>query len=542
MRFVLAMCGVAALSACPTPSMPDAMTGGGIGGGVGAGGGAGGGGGGVATGGGGGVAGGGGVSGGGQGGGDADAGIPTITIDQFCAAWPAASCAHLAACGRYSSATTPICLDSQRLDIENLCASARSGTMRFDGAAAVQCLAELAATPTACYLDFPACGSLRGPPFGEAGFVPVFAWRPNGCAAATCDGGFCDQDCTGPTCRPLRALGQSCNARGRPVSECDSTTGWCGFNDAGTQECLPVAGLGEDCSNTQCDSRLRCDFAATSPTCIAPLANGATCQRSEQCLDRTCRNGVCGAAPLGTVCTNGSDCGFWFDAPNVCRGLSLSSDGGLLDAGTCQPRPLLGQACDYAWTRSTDPCRMDRAEGCIDGVCRALTPFTQPAGTECPIRSYGRVEAPFYGFAICQRGLTCQPSTTAHAPKTGRCAPALTAGARCGDDFWCGAGLSCTGVSDGGRECTPISNFGEDCDDHPCERDAYCALQTDGGQQCVPYQLADAGCGSGERCAPNHVCNGANRCEAFFLASCVYDFECNGLACFNGQCTAMCIR
>jgi hypothetical protein len=389
-------------------------------------------------------------------------------------------------------------------------------------------------------VPFWSCGNLRTPPLGS--LRAVFNTRPNACGASTCDGGFCDQACTGPACQPFRAIGQPCGENAHPIAQCDRRISECGTLDAGPLECLPLARAGESCENVGCAAGTRCVFTPTV-RCVPTLDAGASCQPTDPCADGPCRtDGICGPKPIGASCASSIDCGD-FQSSNICLGLTLASDGGVLTPGQCQPRPRLGQACDYAWSVGTDPCDMSLGQGCIDGTCRQLTPFSQPAGTECPIRSYGRVEAPFYGFAICARGLACLPSTTAHAPKTGRCGPALQPGAPCRDVFMCAPGNECLVVSDGGRECVHVPALGEDCSQRGCRFDTFCKTEDDGGQRCAFRPDVDGGCATAP-CAPNLICNGASVCEPVDAAGtpCSYDFECNGLACSNGQCVAMCAR
>ncbi|MFO0593811.1 MAG: hypothetical protein U0228_00835 [Myxococcaceae bacterium] len=529
---------------CPTAANPDSGFGGGRGdGGFPGGGGGFPAGGGFPTGGFGGAGGsfGGGFATGGGGGGTVDSGAPAVDLATFCAIYPAASCAHLSACQRYE-ADSGACLADEQASLASLCASADAGSFAYDPVAAARCLAELN-LPLACYADFPSCGSLRT--FGAAvGPLPfVFTLRPNGCGSATCaPGTLCDSDCTNPQCQPRRTLGQTCR-NGRPSSFCDEATSYCGTDDAGIERCLALAGPGENCGPYGCAAGTVCHYDGTNTLCTPFLDAGAPCTSAPELCGpgRVCRsNGTCGAPTPGDPCTRPTQCGT-YPATLVCLGLTLSADGGLLDGGTCGPRPLLGDACDYAWGTPTDPCRADLGHGCIEGRCTLLTPFSLPAGTECPIRPYGRVELPWLGFASCQRGLTCLPSTTAHAPRTGRCSVPLDAGAPCRDPFWCANGLSCASVGDGGSECLAPPHAGERCQGL-CRRDAYCANDADGGTHCAPLGGPDAGCSAISDCLAPLNCDNGHCSTTLAAGPCQYDFQCSPGACQAGQCVAMCIR
>ena len=406
----------------------------------------------------------------------------------------------------------------------------------FNGVAARDCLDELSASPLSCYGAFSVCGTLVG--FGNQAFAPVFLTRSDLCRGVACDAGACDQSCTGPTCQPWRSPGQSCEEDVKPLARCNRATGFCGSRDGGATVCLPVLTAGEDCTTGTCGPSLHCDFL-NGTRCAADLADEAPCVYDPFCASGVCRgtDGKCGALDAGATCRNGSDCGR-FDSTQICVGLVVRADGGVTP-GACAPRPTLGQACDYGWARSTDSCRS--GHGCIDGTCRLLTPFSLALGSECPIRPFGRIELPFYGFASCERGLRCLPSTTAHAPRTGRCGPAITAGGACLDEFNCAAGLSCLNQPDGGVACGALPLRGEPCTTS-CRFDSVCVNQGDGGR-CGPPVPLDGGCAGFLTCEAGATCDGTT-CVATGApgATCAYDFECSSGACQARVCVAMCIR
>jgi hypothetical protein len=262
------------------------------------------------------------------------------------------------------------------------------------------------------------------------------------------------------------------------------------------------------------------------------------CQFGSQCADNICQsNGTCGGVDAGAACRSPADCGD-FQAPVICVGLTRFADGGLTP-GTCAPRPSRGQACSYAWANGIDPCHAELGEGCIEGTCRFLEPFSFPTGTECPIRAYGRVELPFFAFASCLPNLRCLPSTTANAPRTGRCADPLVDGAPCRDSFWCTPGSLCMRQVDGGDGCQRPPQLGGACLGNQCRGDAVCG---DGGI-CVRLGRAGESCNGFSGCEIGTQCDGLN-CVALpdVDAGCSYDFQCASGACQAGACLAMCIR
>jgi hypothetical protein len=70
--------------------------------------------------------------------------------------------------------------------------------------------------------------------------------------------------------------------------------------DAGAREgsCEPLPSAGEPCTSV-CARGSRCSGTADGAhTCIAPLANGAACETSSQCLSDYCASGSCAAPPV----------------------------------------------------------------------------------------------------------------------------------------------------------------------------------------------------------------------------------------------------
>lgn len=479
----------------------------------------------------------GGGAGGGTGGGGGGGG--SITLQDFCANYPAAACATQIACGRYSDAGLDVCL--ARESSAELCRRAAAGSVQFDGVVAARCLMELQSGPLRCASDFPPC-QLVG--FGQGSIrSEVFTERLNGCGTSTCGAGtICDRRCTGPQCQPLAAVGQSCDTSDGITRDCVREAA-CSTRDGGAYTCLALTPRGGDCSDWSCLPDDYCDTTGATPTCRAKLAREAPCSPGDACFDGVCRSdGRCGTLDAGARCEAASDCGGTYGSDLVCLGLQVSADGGTVDAGVCGPRPGAGQPCSRSWARVWDPCRMQAGEACLDGVCTYLAPFSRPLGAECPLRPWGYTAVPFYGFAVCERGLGCRPDPTAHPPQTGRCQPAQPEGGECRDEFECAGGLGCYQGEDGGTRCARLPGVGESCAFAACQSDLQCQALGDGGARCVALAPLAGGCAL-QSCVPNAQCVN-DVCEPLggTGASCDYGFQCQSGVCQFHQCVSQCMR
>lgn len=467
-----------------------------------------------------------------------DGGSP-VPFSDFCVQYPSRACALRFACGRLERPDAPECL----APLQKYCADVDAGRLVYDGVEARACLEELDALPHACLGDLTPCGNLVS--YGGSGLAggSVFAPPPGVCSSQNCLDAGCDLDCAGSTCRPLRQPGESCTRGGRPSLTCDPRIGWCGAVDGGATICHPAARAGESCERTPCAAGLYCDSSAVPRLCRVKLTREAPCTSGEQCEDGVCRNSDrrCGALDAGQPCRGSNECGF-SAGPSVCVGLSLFADGGVETAGTCGVRPTLGAPCAHSWTSGVDPCHEERGEGCLDGTCQRLLPFTRPVGSECPLRPWGFASADYLGFAVCQRGLVCLPDPTAHAPRTGRCAPPLGVGAPCRDELWCGEGLLCSRQSDGGSECQPARRRGQPCSySADCTRDSTCAPVADGGRECAAWLPVGAACSGTITCELSARCDRGS-CVPLGAtgAACESDAHCLAGACQDGRCVAVC--
>jgi hypothetical protein len=473
----------------------------------------------------------GGGSGAGTGGGGSagDAGLgPSLT--DFCNQYPAAICAVKVACGLYSDAGFDVCMNTEGHNIADWCGRADAGAVQYFPASAQQCLDETKLSPPSCLVGVFGCG------INEYIGASPFSADPNECGGATCaPNAFCNEDCNDPQCLTGRQIGQSCEEGTRPYSKCDTDAGYCLADDGGyggpTAVCRPFPGLGMPCPLGICGPGQQC----TGVACQALLPRDAPCTNSVFCFDEVCRpiDGRCGTLDAGAPCISGDDCSAYPDLSNLCVGLALAPDGGVADAGVCGPRPKHGDSCSADWSRFINWI-CPPGDSCLDGKCRTLTPFTAPAGSECVIRPFGDVLAPFFGFAYCQPGLECMPAADAHPPQTGRCGTPLPLGAPCRDLFNC-ASLFCSNPDGGPLTCQPISQLHEPCGE--CVAELTCTLNRDAGTHwCAPRIANGDNCPGFATCAGGYCDAPDYTCHAYSTGACGYGYQCESGWCSGGQC------
>lgn len=478
---------------------------------------------------------GGGSAGGGTGGSTGTGGgssITPITLTTFCAQYAARACTHEVDCGNYSpnDAGAASCLERETDRYRLPCAQLDGLT--FNGVAAAECFKELGEAPGTCKADWAPCGQT---PFALNG---TFYQAPaqHDCGAVTCGPGtYCDRNCLNLMCKPLQPLGAACaNGEAGRIIECNPDAGWCGTGpDAGSM-CLDYLAPGDDCTLGVCPPHTFCDYRDTV-TCKLRGANGATCAENSECLINHCLgDGHCGTLDAGAPCRSAKDC-------RVCVGLSLSSDGGVVAAGTCRTTPLqTGAACRRTWANGGIACDYAAANVCLDGMCTLIAPFSRPLGAECVRRPYGVTTDRDFGFSTCEPGLTCQTAAV-EPPGTGTCQPALAEGAACRDLWECANGRPCLQGADGGSVCTRKPTLGETCNAGQCTDDARCVGAGDGGRECRPLGRLDEPCGSYFDCTTGNFCD-QGLCKPLRAAgaTCTQTFECLSGYCSYGQCAATC--
>lgn len=366
--------------------------------------------------------------------------------------------------------------------------------------------------------------------YGTDGLASCEAPRVDGAACnvdADCANGFCRSGTCDPNgeagdacssssdCRwPLGCLGSTCTERralGEPCTDASDCAGFICHTDG-----LCGRPLGASCSTGDCRAPNHCDG-----TCLAPLADGASCPSDDACTsgfcDRTahtcgprppplgmggtcaltsdcetgleCLSSVC-LRPCGEGCPSGEFCDF-DTSPTHCEPARSDGSGcnddeecasGFCDGSdTCRTRPGLGDPCsgfgECGFRAYCDGgvCVARRGPGqscsgfeaclqpyvCLTGTCERISLACEPApiGDQC---TYLR---------FCEADGYCDPSTF-------RCTPRVGAGAACtplglGEDS-CAAGLTCV-IGAEGASCAPRVAEGAACTgESVCVEGAYC--------------------------------------------------------------------
>jgi len=265
---------------------------------------------------------------------DTRPGATPLAIDDFCADFVDAVCDDVAACSCGATADADC-----RSDLATNCGGAdgvlspavrarvTAGTVVYDANAASALLAQLRADAS-CDNPIIAVGW---------GIEEVFTF--GGVLTGTL--------APGATCMDESPFGGAC------------ADGICTNVGGGASRCIGIAGLGEPCGlgidsacidlNATFSSLesggllLRCNIAsgATTGTCAALLADGATCAGPDECASDRCEATVC-APPLanGADCFVGSECSSGFcsgsGASAVCAAAATVNNGGAcMDDNEC---------------------------------------------------------------------------------------------------------------------------------------------------------------------------------------------------------------
>lgn len=385
----------------------------------------------------------GGGSAGGAGGGSA------VSIDQYCAQYADAICAHQIRCGAAATGAdcqklqipTRISLINARLDClgPSVRAGLTAGRTTYDGAMAAACLARVVNSTCAPNFGFePPCAGLdvfRGTVAQDGGCYvnsdcSSGLWCgssalvcPGNCQPQVALGGFTTgiQSCQpGSLFRPQADGGGSCQAPVAAGGSCTLPPGvyygvYCGGATScqaagdGGSSCQPLRAAGQSClfGAASCAMDSECIPADAGSKCVAFAAISQPCGAAGCQTGLACRQGTCGSL--------------------VPEGGSCSRDAGVCDAGPlCPPNPL--------------PADVDCAAGTL---CSAATQTCQ---------RYGAVDAGCSnaGFASeCGVGLFC--NTAGHCDTLFPLNTVCT-GRECSGE----AGLVCTSPNDGGpSRCKP---------------------------------------------------------------------------------------
>jgi hypothetical protein len=190
------------------------------------------------------------------------------------------------------------------------------------------------------------------------------------CTKGTCGTNTCCMGtCTGDT-KPVRGdLGAACmNDNGCTNSFCDPTS----------RQCTAFLADGATCNSSN-----QCSSAVCSQSCLALVADGATCTTTSQCKDiaDNCNSQhVCSkGAAIGAACTSSNDC-----APiDRCDATSH-----------CAARPVRGEPCtttydcfDDSYCDATGTCAAPIANG---AACKAngdcTSQYCDPGSMTCAVQ------------------------------------------------------------------------------------------------------------------------------------------------------------
>lgn len=397
-------------------------------------------------------------------GGALDGGAATLA-DAWCPDFAARFCAAGTRCGcdpipGYGDAAA--CLERA----ERGC---RAGLARFDGDPRIElatevpagCVAALDEALARCAIPEPDLFAVRCPlvwPRDLSRALPG--------AGMACVEGLCAE---GARCSSMGAC-----AAPAPGASCAGDTD-CRDGERcaeGTCRPLDLTGTGASCAGPdECTGDARC-LAATRRECEALVPRGA-CTGDEGCVEgEYCAAETCAPSPgLGLACGNGVACA----AGLACRFTGAGE-------GTCQPMPGDGEPCALG---TFGPILCGDGLACREGTCGA------PPGDGEPCAM---------GVPFCADGLGCffeGPMSV--------CRPRAGAGAECGTDDSCGAGLFC---DFGEGRCAPFFAVGEVCTDgNECGPDGACVPdETATTFRCVPRPGEGDACFLDDTCDPGFAC------------------------------------
>ncbi len=501
--------------------------------------------------------------------GDADgAGSGLNSVTDFCAAWRHWMCtAVVAQCpaafkdpaALVGGAKCEAVLGNADVCSFDKVASAEaaiaSGSKHFDGNAAAECLAQLAARLDGCGKGFilgndsafhPACNQVEvaAVPIGGAckassdcmGY-PAAECATGKCKVLGCPSGCDDgEPCTDDTCDVAAGVCKhapkpGCVAAPKPCSQTsDCATGVC---DVARHLCVPCVvskdcGDGYKCAKQQCLASKTCgsgaDCKATKQVCDKTDGVCVDCVTANDCgTDQLCVQSTCVAAP---ACKSDKDCTGVCDAgKGVCVGCVAIAD---CKAGTwcapwqeCVAAVCSGQACleKALFACATDGSGYGSGKSCSDGVdctddnCDPATGCTNVTsdgkcddGDACTVDSCGSQNGCSHVAKSCDDNEACTADSCAAA--TGTCKhdpkPNGPLGGTC-----CKGGVSSPSCDDGNActsdSCVPAVG----CQSIAIPSSPTAVACEDGN----PCTLGDA-CASGVCAAGDANCDDGNGCTA----------------------------
>ena len=273
--------------------------------------------------------------------------------------------------------------------------------------------------------------------------------REEACFAINCtepgsdcavESSFCKNStrCLDDVCR-VNVAGDPCDEDG----ECDGE-----FRcDVLTSKCVARLGVGESCTNDECETTLSCKNKVCTQ---GPSKAGDKCTSMfgfDDCpLGLTCSGGVCVTLPgVGEKCTESGDCaaGLICDlfkdickktpkagepcVAGFCSADIFSQEMYCDDSNVCRKPKGLGESCSSSVPCDTNyyecvngKCKKydtggsctsdndcDGPQACFNGVCTEI--FTLDEGAECPYSEQGASMGEAELF-LCKEGLGCVPN------------------------------------------------------------------------------------------------------------------------------------
>lgn len=387
---------------------------------------------------------------GGSGGGSA--GTTPITLDNLQTELVKGVCASVAKCGTWTghfgaSGSCEQMFGSDFVNLDKEVSAIKAGKMKFNAAAAQECIAALASV----------CFGTQGaePKACQDAFVGLVA-----------DGAACDDNdvCASDFCK--LEMGKNCGVCApatKPGDACSEAADDCSSGQNCINGACTAANTvteGKKCLNDDdCTKGLTCAFGEMDAVCKALAAKGASCQDNDQCAD-------------GLTCVYSS-----FEGPGVCGQAVAAGQPCIPSGGSSKEQCTPGHVCAIAtdWDGKSPP----------DTKCAPLVKVGDAciSHLQCGIDSF------------------CNAGKCALLPKSGEsCAPPMMAGegnGRCGLGLYCGPD----------KQCGAAPGEGKPCPSGECGKGLKCNFQAD-TPTCYAPLAAGAACtlDSGVNCANGLTC------------------------------------
>lgn len=254
-----------------------------------------------------------------------------------------ANCAYFVRCGYYAERAP--CESVLVFNLaESFDAHIKAGRVRYDAAAAFECVAGIRTGGAGCYFYDPAPPS---PLICQSVFVGTIADEAACTVDAECRSGTCcgsDECCVGHcvTFPPSRTVleGAACTSETDTEQLVCAEGTVCKLTPGGPHKftCVPRVGVGQSCDEAPCERNLFCLPGATGAVCVKYPDEGQPCSDALSiCASRTnyCDKKTLTCVPRGPV---GTPC----ETDSTCARTAYCDIDGTL---TCQPRRGPGEAC-----------------------------------------------------------------------------------------------------------------------------------------------------------------------------------------------------